>query len=73
MILVLNEGVRLIAMPFGDAIVVDRTRLGVQQVSARLAGLLQQRGAVDRLLPPTLTEEIRRGLADGWMSFEEGS
>ncbi|GHF35658.1 MULTISPECIES: hypothetical protein [Streptomyces] len=73
MILVLNEGVRLIEMPFGDAIVVDRTRPGVQQVSARLAGLLQQRGAVDRLLPPTLTEEIRRGLADGWMSFEEGS
>ncbi|WP_414166767.1 hypothetical protein ACMATS_02965 [Streptoverticillium reticulum] len=72
MILVLNEGVRLVVMPFGDAVVIDRTRLGVQQISTRLAGLIQQRAVVDLLLPPALTEEIRRGLADGWMSFEEG-
>ncbi|MEU5306948.1 hypothetical protein ACH4YO_42005 [Streptomyces noursei] len=71
MILALNEGVDLVRMPFGDAFVVDRTRLGVQQVSAHLADLLQQRTAVEQLLPPVLIEEIRRGLADGWMSLKE--
>ncbi|WP_336320523.1 hypothetical protein [Streptomyces lavendofoliae] len=69
----MSEQVSLAAMPFGGGIVIDRTRLGVQQISDGLAGLLQGGAWVAEEMPSGLAEEVRRGLAEGWLLVREAS
>ncbi|MFE7115546.1 hypothetical protein ACFU99_09000 [Streptomyces sp. NPDC057654] len=73
MILALRSGIRLVAMPFGDAIALDRAGLGIQRVSTDLVDLLRCLPTGTGEAPAALAEEIRQGLADGWLLAEEVS
>ena len=69
----LREGVVVRRMPVSGAFVVDRSRLAAVEITEALAAELT--GSAARPVadgqaaqwPAGLAEEIRRGVADGWL------
>jgi hypothetical protein len=71
MLLRLRQGVTLHRAPISGAFVVDRSRLAAVEITEELTAALTGPQPPDEL-PPGLDEDIRRGVADGWLIAGEG-
>lgn len=66
----LREGVIVCRLAFGGAFVVDVAQLTAVEIDDNLADVLTAESTPKAPLSPALAEEIRRGLADGWLTTE---
>jgi hypothetical protein len=72
MLLRLRQGVTLHRAPISGAFVVDRSRLAAVEITEALTAVLTApRPQLSAELPPAAADDIRRGVADGWLIVEE--